>query len=287
MSRNGSEPEGTDAATDVGQRAATERVRPVRAILFDKDGTLFDFRLTWIPIMREAALRLAAGDQALADRLLIAAGYDPHADRFSSDGPIAAGTSDDIAAAWMRLMPNDRFPHGLRPDGSGEPQPQPLREILDRDSLTLGPQASVPVCDLPRLLQTLRGAGLRLGLATSDTESAAKATLQRFEILDCFDWISGYDSGMGRKPSAAIVDRFAQRVATDSHSVLVVGDTLHDLNMARAAGAMSAAVLTGAVEREALAPYADVVLESIADLPQLLGIGSGLAPALRSAPCGR
>lgn len=271
--------------------------RPVHAILFDKDGTLFDFRLTWLPIIREAALRISRGDQALADRLLNAAGYDPHADRFSPDGPIAAGTSDDIAASWVSLLPSElqRELLALAPGTKGNISAAPsggesgvddrsvpgLRSLLDQNSLTLGPQNSVPVCDLPSLFDTLRGAGLRIGLATSDTERAARATLQLFSVLDSFDWISGYDSGTGRKPSAEIVYRFARHVAADCQSILVVGDTLHDLNMARAAGAMSAAVLTGAVARDELEPHADVVLQSIADLPRLLGISCGLPPALR------
>jgi phosphoglycolate phosphatase len=57
----------------------------------------------------------------------------------------------------------------------------------------------------------------------------------------------------------------------------MVGDTTIDIRAARAAGAQSAAVLSGFGERRELERAgADVVLESVADLPGLLlGQGKG------------
>ena len=49
--------------------------------------------------------------------------------------------------------------------------------------------------------------------------------------------------------------------------VAMVGDSLHDLNAARAAGSVAVAVLSGPARRAVLAPHADVVLDSIADVP--------------------
>ena len=48
----------------------------------------------------------------------------------------------------------------------------------------------------------------------------------------------------------------------------MVGDSLHDLSAARAAGMRAVAVLTGVAGREDLAPAADVVLDGVADLPR-------------------
>ena len=51
----------------------------------------------------------------------------------------------------------------------------------------------------------------------------------------------------------------------------MVGDNRHDLETARAAGAgLAVGVLSGTGTRETLAPMADVLLDSVADLPAYL-----------------
>ena len=55
--------------------------------------------------------------------------------------------------------------------------------------------------------------------------------------------------------------------------VAVVGDNLHDLAMARAAGAgLAIGVLSGTSVVDELKPHADHVIGSIADLPEILGL---------------
>lgn len=48
----------------------------IKAILFDKDGTMFDYQRTWAPINRAAAKLATADDVALARRLLHVGGTD-------------------------------------------------------------------------------------------------------------------------------------------------------------------------------------------------------------------
>ncbi len=49
------------------------RRRAIRAILFDKDGTLIDFQRSWGPVLQEASRFAAQGEEALARRLMAAA----------------------------------------------------------------------------------------------------------------------------------------------------------------------------------------------------------------------
>jgi phosphoglycolate phosphatase len=50
----------------------------------------------------------------------------------------------------------------------------------------------------------------------------------------------------------------------------MIGDSLHDLHAARAAGMTAIAVLTGLAARDSLAPHADLVLDHIGALPDWL-----------------
>ena len=68
---------------------------------------------------------------------------------------------------------------------------------------------------------------------------------------------------------------FCKAVGLHPSQVAVIGDSTHDLEMGHAAGAgLNIAVLSGTAGRDDLAPHADLVLDSIADLPEILRGGA-------------
>ncbi|MFC6854347.1 HAD family hydrolase [Marivibrio halodurans] len=221
------------------------------AILFDKDGTLLDYHATWMPANRAVVDVLAEGDAELARYLLIRGGWDPESDRVAAGSPLAAGALDEIVACWADLLPPGRAD-----------DPKALEAEIDR--LFIAHCEPTAVCDLAPLLDGLRGRGLRLGVATADSEAGARASLGRFDILDRFDFLAGYDSGHGCKPAPGQVAAFCAATGLPPARVMVIGDNAHDIEMARAAGAGAAVgVLTGTTPRAALEVMADAVFEDI------------------------
>ena len=88
---------------------------------------------------------------------------------------------------------------------------------------------------------------------------------------DAFDFIAGYNSGHGLKPGPGMLLAFAEATGIPPASVVMVGDSRHDLEVARNAGAaLAVGVLTGPATRADLAPWADHILPSIEHLPALL-----------------
>lgn len=229
----------------------------IRAVLFDKDGTLFDFFRTWLPLYEKLADRLAEGDGARVARILRGSGYDPVTRRLDPGSPLAAGSNRSIAESWIKELPGADL--------------EALTRRLDArfaESLTLNP---VPVTDLAALFGRLKKRGLKLGVATMDSHASATAAIETYELVGLVDFVAGYDSGHGEKPGPGMVHAFCRVVGLPERSVAVVGDTPHDMEMARAAGAgLAIGVLTGASPREVLADYADHVLASIAELEQFL-----------------
>ena len=125
--------------------------------------------------------------------------------------------------------------------------------------------------DLPKLFDRLRARGLRLGVATMDSHAAAEIALHSAGVAGLVDFFAGYDTGFGQKPGPGMVEGFCRAIGLPATSVAVVGDTLDDIAMGRAAGAgLVLGVLTGATPREVLEAEADAVLGSIADLEALL-----------------
>lgn len=230
----------------------------IRGILFDKDGTLLDFDATWRGFLLDALVQAAPGDPALQRRLGDVAGLDPETGRFRPGSPIVAGSTAEVAALWAPLLPG-----------------RAAREIeLEIDAraaaaVTRGPMAAAR--DLPGLLAGLRARGMALGIATHDSERAARAHMRGLASLEAFDFIAGYDSGHGLKPGPGMVLAFAAAAGIRPAEVAMIGDSLHDLGAGRAAGAgLVVGVLTGPARECDLAPHADRVIPSIELLPELL-----------------
>jgi len=232
---------------------------PLRGILFDKDGTLFDFQATWCQVI-EAVLDTLAPDPEAWSQMAYAGGYDPVRGRFLPGSPLVAESTGQIAQLWLEF----------RPDLSAAN----IERVLDDASLdTLAdPAALFPTApDLPGLLAGLRASGYALGVATHDSEQGARVQLGAAGAVQAFDFISGYDSGHGLKPGPGMLLAFANEVGITPSSIAMVGDSRHDLEVAHSAGAaMAIGVLTGPANRQDLAPYADHILPSIEHLPALL-----------------
>jgi phosphoglycolate phosphatase len=75
-----------------------------------------------------------------------------------------------------------------------------------------------------------------------------------------------------------MIHAFADAIGVPPAAVAMVGDTLHDLDAARGAGAVAIAVVRDGAEAGILAEHADVV---IADLGALVGVLSLEASAAK------
>lgn len=223
----------------------------IDAVLFDKDGTLLDYHETWMPANRAVADHLSGGDADLAARLLARGGYDPAADRVRAGSPLAAGDLQDIVEAWADLLP---------PALTADPDALAARI----DALFIAHCTPTPVLALDALFDALKGRGLKLGVATADSEAGAKASLAPFGLLERLDFLAGYDSGHGSKPGPGQALAFCQAAGVAPERLMVIGDNRHDVEMARAANAAYAVgVLTGTTAAQELATIADAVFDDI------------------------
>jgi phosphoglycolate phosphatase len=228
----------------------------IDGLLFDKDGTLFDFRISWGRWAAGFLASVATGPDHAA-RLGRAIGFDAASLTFAPDSPVIAATAADIAAALAPHLP------GLS-----------VADLTDLIDDTAGAAPMSEAVPLRPLLAALRAQGLKLGVATNDSEAPARQHLAAHGITDCFDFIAGYDSGHGAKPGPGMCLAFAQALGLDPARVAMVGDSRHDLEAGRAAGMRCVAVLTGVAGRQDLAPHADVVLPDIGAIPGWLsGLG--------------
>jgi len=231
----------------------------IKGILFDKDGTLLDFHATWIPAYRRAAkMASELGDRPeLADHLLTVGGYVHATGRCKPGMVLASGTNLDIAHLWAKEC------------GLEDPLKlvARLEEVFARDVAA----RAVPVGDLAALFGRLTERGLHLGIATMDSEALAEATVSLLALGEFLSFVCGYDSGFGVKPGPGMVEEFCHRLDLQPAEVLVVGDTLHDVQMGRAAGAgLVVGVLSGTGTRDLFESRCDHVLDNVLALESVI-----------------
>lgn len=228
----------------------------IRAVLFDKDGTLFGYEATWAVWCEQVLTELADGQATLVRDMAQASGYDLDSRSFRAGSLIVNGAVDEIVALWHSKVPHHS------PDHINQVS---LRHL---DSLP-----NVPVCDFPTVLGQLRRSGRALGIATNDHEATARAQLKEANADGFFSFVAGFDSGHGAKPGPGMIEAFCRELDLPSSAVAMVGDSTHDLHAGRTAGVgMNVAVLSGPAGREDLSQDADIVLADISELPRVLGI---------------
>ncbi|MFT3974721.1 MAG: HAD family hydrolase [Amaricoccus sp.] len=235
----------------------TEAVDPrtIRGLVFDKDGTLFDFHATWSVWASGLIEKLCHASPGAADDLAGRLGYDRAARQFLPESAVIAGTMEVVIDAIRATLP------GL--------DEAPLRRMILASTAAAD---QIEVTPLLPLLDRLIAGGKTLGLATNDSEAPARAHLARAGVLDRFTFVAGYDSGHGAKPAPGMLTAFCAATGLAPRACAMVGDSIHDLESGRAAGMTAVAVLTGVATRAELAPHADVVLPSVGALPEWLGL---------------
>lgn len=240
----------------------------IKAVLFDRDGTLLDLQATWAGAFYFIIRDMAGGDECKIQALADYSGYFMDSRKFDMRSRLLTGAPSDYCAQWAEICE------------------RPYGEDFMRDFTDL----SLKYCDvsptfLPgasQALDALKQANIPMGIATNGTESSARRQMAHLGYQDHFCSIIGYDSGHGAKPAAGQVLAFAKQLEIEPGDVLMIGDSLHDVHAGKAAGAMTLALPTGAASSEELLAEADQVISSLADLPLMLGL-----PLPASAPQAR
>lgn len=223
----------------------------IKGLLFDKDGTLFDFNATWGTWAAHFLMTLT-GDDNTAKKLGSKLGFDLETQKFDPKSVIIAGTPLEIAQGISEHFPGK--------------SPEALVSLMN-EAAKSAPQAEVT--PLRPFLSALK-ANYKLGVATNDAEIPARAHLDQAGITELFDFIAGYDSGFGGKPEPGMQKGFCEALNLKPQEVAMIGDATHDLIAGRRAGMMTVGVLTGIATRSDLMEHADILLGSIAELPDWL-----------------
>ena len=237
----------------------------IKAVLFDRDGTLLDLQATWAGSFFHILKELTAGRSEVMQIISDEAGYDLEKRRFVEGSMLLTTAPGDYMPRWAEICECDSV--------------EGFWGHFQSASLKFCDVSPTPLPGALEALEALSNAGLPIGLATNGTEASARRQMAHLGLETLFCYIVGSDSGHGYKPEPGQVLGFADQLQIQPDDVLMVGDSLHDIHAGKAAGSVTLGLPTGANSREELARDADQVLDTLMDLPLLLGLALPSAPA--------
>jgi phosphoglycolate phosphatase len=212
---------------------------PLRALLFDLDGTLVD---TPQAIVEVTQATLAEMDLPPADAQAIK-------DGIGLPLPLALG---QLIGGGAGFAGDGRSPKGRSIGGPlGAAEAVEIYRRLWRAQVTPRiPQLLYP--GVAAGLAELKSRGLRLAVVTGKAQDGADSTVDAAGLRPYLDVVLGYTSVANPKPAPDIALAALERLRIPPPEAAVVGDASHDLMMARAAGVRSIAVTYGAQPEAAL-----------------------------------
>jgi len=226
-------------------------------VVFDKGGTLIDFRAMWGEWAIELARQLEAHlSPSIATRWLEALEFDPLSGQIEPAGPLAV-----LPLASLRVFTADVLAEaGLSPQDA---QAAVAAVWHAPDPVT----SAHPLTDLSILFSALHGRGTKIAIATMDERASTETQLACLGIESFVDALVCADDGVPAKPAPDMVWAVCRMTGVAPAQAAVVGDAVADLQMGRRAGAgLVIGVLSGISHMEMIAPHADRVLGSVAEL---------------------
>lgn len=232
---------------------------PCELVLFDLDGTILDDMVRYRTIARARfeVIRDAAGVEA-AERWAELSGVDPGDYGVDLMGPLAkAPRKEDIAVAAAAL-----WPHGYRWYEAMDAARR-LYEEADR----LQEVRYIPMLfeGVAETLRALKGAGLRLGIATNGSGVAAKGLMAVHRLEGLFEVFVGADMVEEGKPDPEMILLSCELAGIPPAETVYVGDSPADMMAGRSAGCR-AVIAVNHLEDEGLTGLADASTASVADL---------------------
>ena len=227
----------------------------IKGLLFDKDGTLFDYQTTWGPWAENFISEVSDGDVKIAHQIATTLGFNQDKGRFLPTSKFIAGTTEEVLEVVLSAIPSMSI--------------NTLEKIYFDSTAKATLSPPVP---LKPLLHQFKRNKIKIGVATNDHETTAINHLSRANIKEDFDFIVGYDSGFGSKPEPGMLNAFCNTTGLKSHEIAMVGDTLHDLEAGQRANMLTIGVLTGMATREELETKATVVLNHIGEIPKTFNL---------------
>lgn len=225
----------------------------IKAILFDKDGTLLKFSDIWVDsIVKFLNEKNLSEDKK--KKLFKKIGVKEN-NEVEENSILSSETVKDLALIFSEFL-----------DGKID---EIYREIDDflLEFLKENKEEIVETCDLKNLFIDLKSRGIIIGLFTSDNFRNAKFSMEYLNLDDFIDFYAAADL-YEKKPNTESLEIFKEKYSIKDEEIIIVGDSKVDMIFGK--DTIKLGVLCGTGSREMLLKYTENIAEDPRGVLKLL-----------------
>jgi len=209
----------------------------IKAIIFDKDGTLENSLEFWRGVGTERARQIDAQIPGVGEPLLMAFGIlDSTLD---ATGLIAVGSKleNEIAAAAY-IAETGRSWYEARKIAQ-----QAFAEVAESKYLVKNTQTAPLFSDVKATLANLTNAGIKIGILSADSSQEVEKFITSHQLEQYIQLAMGTD-GEIVKPDPQLFLQACQAMNVTPAETVMIGDSIGDISMAKTAGSAGAIAIS-------------------------------------------
>ncbi len=232
-------------------------------IVFDKDGTLIDFNAFWIKISVYAIkdiLRELGREDIPYEKILSVLGVENG--EADIDGILCKGTYEQMGLAVHNILKEYRC--DVLPEDVIQMVIEAYNKNADKGEIK-------PTCEnIREVLERLKNDGKKLLVVTTDNSEITHKCLEKLGIQEFFDKVYTDDGKTPVKPDPYCILEYCRLNDIDKDKIVMVGDTMTDIQFARNAGISVIGVGASGKNRDKLSDCADAVVSDISYISSVL-----------------
>lgn len=216
----------------------------IRAILFDKDGTLLQFTEGWVDSI-VGFLEDKILDDKKKRKLFKEIGIREDGG-VEENSILSSETAMDLAIIFSKYLDEDLD------EIYGELDDHLLNYLKKNNKFIR------ETCDLRKLFEALRERGILIGIFTSDNYRQAKYSMDYLGLDSFIDFYAAADI-YKKKPNKESLEVFKKKYSLEDQEIIIVGDSRVDMVFGE--DTLKVGVLCGTGSREMLAKYTDNIVD--------------------------
>ncbi|MFR8744345.1 MAG: HAD family hydrolase [Peptoniphilus sp.] len=216
----------------------------IKAILFDKDGTLLEYTEGWVDSIVEF-LEEKTIDEDKKKKLFKEIGIREDGG-VEENSILSSETAMDLAIIFSKYLDEDLD--------------EIYRELDDHllNYLKENNRFIRETCDLRSLFEALKDRGILIGIFTSDNYRQAKYSMVYLGLDSFIDFYAAADI-YKKKPNKESLEVFKRKYSLEDQEIIIVGDSRVDMVFGE--DTIKVGVLCGTGSREMLAKYTDNIID--------------------------